>query len=643
MSKKVAAFDSLLPMPKDGASLYTWMKYADDAQGNGMSDSPEGKAYVGFAYNKPTPEESDNPADYKWQKVEGDPGADGADGADGENPRIMSISPAVATCPIDPDTGMTIVASNYLFEVRILQGPEVLPLDSDYSCSVVTVDDKIGVTVTPYYSEDFYQVKISIPAGLKRTSPMDSFTVTVGVQYVFSISSAIVVGYVPRGPVGPVGKTVPQPYDCGWWSIDERYVVKNNYAPLVGYPKCANPLYYVRTENALKLDSGGYPLDPATDYATYGGNGAWLLFEKYAALYVEFLMANWARFGNAEGGVFWAHYLFSAMGIPDGGSEAVNYSAYVDGDTPMFDDATRLLTGAFNPNLFLDFKYGEVRCNRMSEPFVRMDGYFKKIRLQESHNVCVPASTRLASSTIRTNLPKILFMPNPADIVSYNGTVLVDMPYMVDGTNSCILLQSNNGIQNLKQHMTWGDGGNYDIRRFLTVLCADGRISDAYSYRETSSGSIGYHPDKGYTTQGVVQRYSDVPAGYFYVGGMFTKFLLLAPGDMVRLKSCYVPYATNDGRGTIDVLAWFVDNSDNFDNVPLYLYMRVLKYYDDASESEFVDCDEEVLFDCTSPSEAFYGAHTAYGSKFVVSKMDGSELDMTFVLEDTDAVIPQDI
>lgn len=217
------------------------------------------------------------------------------------------------------------------------------------------------------------------------------------------------------------------------------------------------------------------------------------------------------------------------------------------------------------------------------------------------------------------------------------------MPYMVDGTNSCILLQSNNGIQNLKRYMTWGDGGNYDIRRFLTVLCADGRISDAYSYRETSSGYIGYHPDKGYTTQGVVQRYSDVPAGYFYVGGMFTKFLLLAPGDMVRLKSCYVPYATNDGRGTIDVLAWFVDNSDNFDNVPLYLYMRVLKYYDDASESEFVDCDEEVMFDCTSPSEAFYGAHTAYGSKFVVSKMDGSELDMTFVLEDTDTVLPQDI
>ena len=664
MSVNASAFDSLLPMPQDGASLYTWMKYADDAQGNGMSDSPEGKAYVGFAYNKPTPEESDNPGDYKWQKVEGDKGDDGEKGEKGDKgdkgddgekgdpgdtPITMFIDKTVLFVPVDPDSGATLSTRNFSLIIRLQHGNYFDALGgSSISTLSWTTDNNTSTTMISHILasdsiSSMFSVVVAVPSGQVISKRIKEISFTLKHVYAGTVYGKVQVEYVQRGIVGPAGKTIPQPYSCGWWNVDENYVVKNNYAPLVGYPKCANPLYYVRTENALKLDSGGYPLDPKTDYATYGGNGAWLLFEKYAALFVEMLMVNWARFGNAEGGVFWAHYLFSAMGIPAGGCEVVDYSAFVDGDTPMFDDATRLLTGAFNPNLFLDFKFGEVRCNRMSEPFVRMDGYFKKIRLQESHNVCIPASTALTSSSIRTNLPKILFMPNPADIVSYNGTVLVDMPYMVDGTNSCILLQSNNGIQNLKQHMTWGDGGNYDIRRFLTVLCADGRISDAYSYRETSSGFIGYHPDKGYTTQGVVQRYSDVPAGYFYVGGMFTKFLLLAPGDMVRLKSCYVPYATNDGRGTIDVLAWFVDNSDNFENVPLYLHMQVLKYYDDASESDFVDCDEEVLFDCTSPSEAFYGAHTAYGSKFVASKMGGSELDMTFILEDSDTIIPQDI
>ncbi len=62
---------------KDGKTLYTWMRYADDAQGNGMSNDPEGKKYVGLAYNKETEVESDNPADYKWSKIEGDPGEAG--------------------------------------------------------------------------------------------------------------------------------------------------------------------------------------------------------------------------------------------------------------------------------------------------------------------------------------------------------------------------------------------------------------------------------------------------------------------------------------------------------------------------------------------------------------------------------------
>lgn len=640
MSRNVAAFDTLLPMPKDGASLYTWMKFADDAQGNGMSDSPEGKAYVGYAYNKPTPEESDNPADYKWQKVEGDPG---------DTPLTMYIDKPVLFVPVDADTGSVLVAKSFSLVIRLQHGNYFDALgDSSVSTLTYTTDNSSSTTsISHILASDsvssLFAVSVYVPSGQASSKRITEISFTLKHIYAGTVYGKVQLEYVQRGLVGPSGKSVPQPYPCGWWNIDENYVVKNNYAPMVGYPKCAEPLYYVRTENALKLDSGGYPLDPATDYATYGGAGAWILFEKYAAINVEFLMANWARFGNVEGGVFWAHYLFSALGVPKGGGEAVDYSAYADSDTPIFDETLLRLTGLFTPNLFLDFKYGEIKCNRISEPFVRMTGNFKKIKLQESHNVCVEAPTGLTSSSIRSNLPKILFMPNPADIVTYNGRVLVDTPFLVDGTNSCILLQSNNGVQNLKSYMTWGDGGDYDIRRFITVLCADGRISDPYSYREDSNGSIGYYPDKGYTTQGVVQRYSDVPAGYFYVGGMFTKFLLLAPGDMVRLKSCYIPYATNDGRGTIDVLAWFVENSENFDNIPLYLTMNVLKYYDDASESELLGCDEEVLFDCTSPSEAFYGAHTAYGSKFLVSKKGSSELDITFILEDADSITPQDI
>ena len=51
---------------KDGTTYYTWFKFADDEYGNGMSSSPDGKEYLGIAYNKVTPVMSNNPEDYQW-------------------------------------------------------------------------------------------------------------------------------------------------------------------------------------------------------------------------------------------------------------------------------------------------------------------------------------------------------------------------------------------------------------------------------------------------------------------------------------------------------------------------------------------------------------------------------------------------
>lgn len=68
-----------------GATTYTWIKYASSVAGAALSDSPDGKAYIGFAYNKSTAVESTNPADYSWSLLRGEdgvgvPGAPGADG-----------------------------------------------------------------------------------------------------------------------------------------------------------------------------------------------------------------------------------------------------------------------------------------------------------------------------------------------------------------------------------------------------------------------------------------------------------------------------------------------------------------------------------------------------------------------------------
>lgn len=63
-----------------GDPVYTWVKYADDASGGGMSDSPAGKKYLGIAYNKLSAEESSTPSDYVWSLIKGDKGEPGAEG-----------------------------------------------------------------------------------------------------------------------------------------------------------------------------------------------------------------------------------------------------------------------------------------------------------------------------------------------------------------------------------------------------------------------------------------------------------------------------------------------------------------------------------------------------------------------------------
>lgn len=67
-----------------GKTTYTWIRYADDENGNGISDNPTGKGFIGFAYNKETATESNDPKDYKWSDIMGKDGVPGEPGEDGK-------------------------------------------------------------------------------------------------------------------------------------------------------------------------------------------------------------------------------------------------------------------------------------------------------------------------------------------------------------------------------------------------------------------------------------------------------------------------------------------------------------------------------------------------------------------------------
>ena len=56
---------------RESGSLYTWVMYADDKIGTGISPSPENKSYIGILYNQTKPDPSKNPEDYNWTPLEG--------------------------------------------------------------------------------------------------------------------------------------------------------------------------------------------------------------------------------------------------------------------------------------------------------------------------------------------------------------------------------------------------------------------------------------------------------------------------------------------------------------------------------------------------------------------------------------------
>ncbi len=85
ISQQLRDVQNKLQNIKNGDSTFMWVRYADDALGNGISPMPANKKYVAFkpVLNRPVP--SDNPSDYTglWTLIKGENGSNGQNGEDG--------------------------------------------------------------------------------------------------------------------------------------------------------------------------------------------------------------------------------------------------------------------------------------------------------------------------------------------------------------------------------------------------------------------------------------------------------------------------------------------------------------------------------------------------------------------------------
>lgn len=87
-------------------TLYTWIAYADDAEGTGITLNPEGKDYLGTATNRFTAEvDLSDPSVFKWSKIKGEPGPTGESGEDGISVLTLQEQYYLSTSSDAPEEG----------------------------------------------------------------------------------------------------------------------------------------------------------------------------------------------------------------------------------------------------------------------------------------------------------------------------------------------------------------------------------------------------------------------------------------------------------------------------------------------------------------------------------------------------------
>lgn len=137
------------PPGEDGQTLYTWIKYADTPT-SGMSDTPDGKKYLGIAYNKASPIESTNYSDYSWSDIKGKDGIPGTPGKNGKTlyTWIKYATSATGANMSDDPTGKEYIGIAYN---KTTATESTNP--SDYAWSLIQGEAGIGVKgiVEQYY------------------------------------------------------------------------------------------------------------------------------------------------------------------------------------------------------------------------------------------------------------------------------------------------------------------------------------------------------------------------------------------------------------------------------------------------------------------------------------------------------------
>ena len=283
------------PAGQDGKTLYTWIRYAEDANGTGISNSPDGKSYIGLAYNKETASESNNPSDYTWSKITGKDGVAGPAGEDGKT--LYTWIKYADTMP---------------------------------SSSSSTIYD------IPNQNTKYIGIAVNKDTASESTDAM---------VYTWSLFRGADGTNGTNGKDGRDGRIV---YPAGIYDATVTYTATDTKAPYVLY----GDTYYVMNVTTSWTGSQNEGKTPADDYGQYGEHATWIPMEKFEAIYTKLLIANNGTIGSF---VFNGDYMFSQQGVDYLYNEVDNYEDFGNDSIPFkFTDTSMWIKSSVSYVSFTD-------------------------------------------------------------------------------------------------------------------------------------------------------------------------------------------------------------------------------------------------------------------------------------------------
>lgn len=283
------------PAGQDGKTLYTWIRYAEDANGTGISNSPDGKSYIGLAYNKETASESNNPSDYTWSKITGKDGVAGPAGEDGKT--LYTWIKYADTMP---------------------------------SSSSSTIYD------IPNQNTKYIGIAVNKDTASESTDAM---------VYTWSLFRGADGINGTNGKDGRDGRIV---YPAGIYDATVTYTATDTKAPYVLY----GDTYYVMNVTTSWTGSQNDGKTPADDYEQYGEHATWIPMEKFETIYTKLLIADNGTLGKF---VFNGDYMFSQQGVDYLHNEVNNYEDFGNDSIPFkFTDTSMWIKSSVSYVSFTD-------------------------------------------------------------------------------------------------------------------------------------------------------------------------------------------------------------------------------------------------------------------------------------------------